>query len=62
VNGASSRAIYDLYRTKTDELKMPRISFIGHGIGLHLHEKPYLGAPRPPTTSSKPEWCSASSR
>src|ERR1700726_3309959 len=41
--GASSRAIYDLYRNKTDELKLPRISFIGHGIGLHLHEDPYLG-------------------
>jgi Xaa-Pro dipeptidase len=41
--GASSRAIYDLYLAKTDELKLPRISFIGHGIGLHLHEDPYLG-------------------
>jgi Xaa-Pro aminopeptidase len=41
--GASSRAIYDLYLAKTDELKLPRISFIGHSIGLHLHEDPYLG-------------------
>jgi Xaa-Pro dipeptidase len=41
--GASSRAIYDLYLKKSDELKLPRISFIGHGIGLHLHEDPYLG-------------------
>jgi Xaa-Pro aminopeptidase len=41
--GASSRAIYDLYLKMTDELKLPRISFIGHGIGLHLHEGPYLG-------------------
>jgi len=41
--GASSRAIYDLYLKKTEELKLPRISFIGHGIGLHLHEDPYLG-------------------
>ncbi|HMA73432.1 MAG TPA: Xaa-Pro peptidase family protein [Xanthobacteraceae bacterium] len=41
--GASSRAIYDLYLKKTDELGMPRISFIGHGIGLNLHEDPYLG-------------------
>jgi len=41
--GASSRAIYDLYLNKTDELNLPRIAFIGHGIGLHLHEDPYLG-------------------
>jgi len=41
--GASSRAIYGLYLAKTDELRLPRIAFIGHGIGLHLHEDPYLG-------------------
>jgi Xaa-Pro dipeptidase len=41
--GASSRAIYELYLEKTEELKLPRISFVGHGIGLHLHEEPYLG-------------------
>jgi Xaa-Pro aminopeptidase len=27
----------------TDDLKLPRIAFVGHGIGLHLHEDPYLG-------------------
>jgi Xaa-Pro aminopeptidase len=41
--GASSRAIYDLYLAKLGELGLPPISFIGHGIGLHLHEDPYLG-------------------
>jgi Xaa-Pro dipeptidase len=41
--GASSRAIYDLYLAKVGELGLPPISFIGHGIGLHLHEEPYLG-------------------
>jgi Xaa-Pro dipeptidase len=41
--GASSRAIYDLYLGKLSELRLPPISFIGHGIGLHLHEDPYLG-------------------
>ncbi len=41
--GASSRAIYELYLSKLGELGLPPISFIGHGIGLHLHEDPYLG-------------------
>jgi Xaa-Pro dipeptidase len=41
--GASSRAIYELYLGKVGELGLPPISFIGHGIGLHLHEDPYLG-------------------
>lgn len=41
--GASSRAVYDLYLNKVRELDLPAISFIGHGIGLHLHEDPYLG-------------------
>jgi Xaa-Pro aminopeptidase len=41
--GASSRAIYDLYLNKLKELDLPPISFVGHGIGLHLHEDPYLG-------------------
>jgi Xaa-Pro dipeptidase len=41
--GASSRAVHDLYLGKTAALALPRISFVGHGIGLHLHEDPYLG-------------------
>src|SRR5262245_39148594 len=41
--GASGRVIYELYLKKVGELGLPPISFIGHGIGLHLHEDPYLG-------------------
>jgi len=41
--GASSRAVYDAFIRHLSKLKLPPISFLGHGIGLHLHEKPYLG-------------------
>ncbi len=41
--GASCRAIYDAFIAKLSKLDLPPISFVGHGIGLHLHEDPYLG-------------------
>jgi Xaa-Pro dipeptidase len=41
--GASTRSIYDIYLNKLSELNLPAISFIAHGMGLHLHEDPYLG-------------------
>lgn len=41
--GASTKKIYELYIKKLSELDLPAISFVGHGIGLHLHEDPYLG-------------------
>ena len=41
--GASSRAIYETFLAKLGELDLPPIAFVGHGIGLHLHEDPYLG-------------------
>jgi Xaa-Pro dipeptidase len=41
--GASAQAIYETFLEKFSELGLPPISFVGHGIGLHLHEKPYLG-------------------
>lgn len=40
--GVSTRAVWERFRSKFDELGMPSISFVGHGIGLHLHEEPYL--------------------
>jgi Xaa-Pro aminopeptidase len=40
---ASCRAIYQAFIRKLAELDLPPISFVGHGIGLHLHEDPYLG-------------------
>jgi Xaa-Pro dipeptidase len=41
--GASTRTIYEAFLKKFGELGLPPISFVGHGIGLHLHEEPYLG-------------------
>lgn len=41
--GASSRAIYEAFIRHLGKLNLPPISFLGHGIGLHLHEEPYLG-------------------
>lgn len=41
--GASCRNIYDAFIAKLAKLDLPPISFVGHGIGLHLHEDPYLG-------------------
>lgn len=41
--GASCRAIYEAFLRKLAELNLPPISFVGHGIGLHLHEDPYIG-------------------
>jgi len=41
--GASCRNIYDAFIAKLAKLNLPPISFVGHGIGLHLHEDTYLG-------------------
>jgi Xaa-Pro dipeptidase len=41
--GASCRTIYHAFLRKLSELNLPPISFVGHGIGLHLHEDPYIG-------------------
>jgi Xaa-Pro aminopeptidase len=42
--GASSRAIYQAFIGNLGKLNLPPIKFVGHGIGLHLHERPYLGS------------------
>jgi Xaa-Pro dipeptidase len=40
--GASARMVYETFRAKFDELGLPPINFVGHGIGVDLHEQPYL--------------------
>lgn len=42
--GAICSDIYATYCKRLEALGLPLISFVGHGIGLHLHEDPYLGA------------------
>jgi Xaa-Pro dipeptidase len=42
--GVPARRVYEIFRAKFDALGMPPISFVGHGIGVDLHEPPYLAA------------------
>ena len=37
------RTVYRRFLEKFDELGLEPISFVGHGIGVFLHEEPYLG-------------------
>jgi Xaa-Pro aminopeptidase len=41
--GAIARDVYQVFRDKFDQLGLPPISFVGHSIGVNLHEPPYLG-------------------
>lgn len=41
--GAGCREMYQKFLKKFNELGFEPISFVGHGIGLFLHEEPYLG-------------------
>jgi Xaa-Pro aminopeptidase len=41
--GASCPEIYRKFLDKFGELGFEPISFVAHGIGLHLHEEPYMG-------------------
>ncbi len=40
--GMATRPIYQAFLDKFGALGLPPIDFVGHGIGLHLHEDPYL--------------------
>jgi Xaa-Pro dipeptidase len=42
--GVQAAEVYRSFRDKFDELGLPPIAFAGHGIGVDLHEEPYLRA------------------
>jgi Xaa-Pro aminopeptidase len=41
--GASCPEVYRKFLEKFSQLGFEPISFVAHGIGLHLHEEPYMG-------------------
>lgn len=41
--GARCKEVYQTFLKKFSELGLEPISFVAHGIGLHLHEEPYMG-------------------
>jgi Xaa-Pro aminopeptidase len=41
--GASSADIYRRFLARFERAGLPAISFVGHGIGVYLHEDPYIG-------------------
>jgi Xaa-Pro dipeptidase len=41
--GASPRAMYQQYAKYMERSGLPTIKFLGHGLGLTLHEEPYIG-------------------
>jgi Xaa-Pro aminopeptidase len=41
--GASAAAVYQKVAARFEELGWEAMSFVGHGIGLFVHEEPYVG-------------------
>jgi Xaa-Pro aminopeptidase len=42
-DGASATEVHAKVMARFDELEWPRMDFVGHGIGMFVHEDPYLG-------------------
>lgn len=41
--GVTTSEIYDVFKRKFEHYGFPVSNFVGHGIGLHLHEEPLIG-------------------
>lgn len=41
--GVDTKDIYDDFRNQFKEWNYPAVDFVGHGLGLSLHEEPYIG-------------------
>lgn len=41
--GARTLDLYHIYRRKFEEYGLPLANFVGHGLGITLHEKPFIG-------------------
>jgi Xaa-Pro dipeptidase len=42
--GAQSADVYRIYREAMDRAKLPAYHFVGHGLGITLHEEPFVHA------------------
>jgi Xaa-Pro dipeptidase len=41
--GAAASRVWQAFKAEFDPMGFPSIAFAGHGIGVHLHEEPYIG-------------------
>ena len=58
--GALTSDVYAIYGEAMDEAGLPPYHFVGHGLGITLHEDPFVNALK--QSRSRRAWCSASSR
>jgi Xaa-Pro aminopeptidase len=42
--GALTSDVYAIYRSAMDEARLPPYHFVGHGLGITLHEDPFVNA------------------
>lgn len=42
-SGVRTQDLYGVYKKKFEEYGLPLANFLGHGLGITLHEEPYIG-------------------